>query len=225
MSEGPTMDKLTRLREQLGTKLVNHAQVMPSAGVSTGWTPLDTYLSSNGFPKAALSLLISEAGGATTLWSKSAARLTARGLWAAWVNDHSSELTPWNLRQHNADLSKILWVAAPIDIKQTLWTLQELMSLCLFEMIGCDLGRQFLREHQILKLKKLAMRYQTAVVLFSSNKAIHISSFYSLAMQFTSDEVIVHRALHRPTPHFLGRRDFYADTLPQLTAGRRALGR
>jgi hypothetical protein len=117
----------------------------------------------------------------------------------------------------------LLSVSSPRDDKQLLWALQELMSLCLFEMVGCDLGPLRLREHQVLKLKKLAMRYQTALVLFSST--LTLSPFYSLVLHFHGRDVVVRRALHRLTPHTLERRDLYADTLPQLATGRRALGR
>jgi recombination protein RecA len=101
--------------------------------------------------------------------------------------------------------------------------MQELMSLCLFESIACDLGDMRLKEHQILKLKKLAMRYQTAVVLISHAKNVLQSPFYSLILHFLKDQVIVTRALQRQVPFILERRDLYADTLPLLAAGRRAL--
>ena len=51
----------------------------------------------------------------------------------------------------------MMW-SSSVDSKQLLWAMQELMSLCLFEMIGCDLGALRLKDHQLLKLKKLAMR-------------------------------------------------------------------
>jgi hypothetical protein len=123
------------------------------------------------------------------------------------------------------DLSKLLVVSQPKDTKQLLWAMQELMSLCLFEMIGCDLGGMRLKEHQVLKLKKLAMRYQTAVVLITHARKAPVlhSPFYSLIMGFERHQVTVNRALHRPAPFTLERRDLYADTLPLLAAGRRAL--
>lgn len=218
--ERPTLGDL---RRELGVKLVDSGQVAPPPGVPTGWGNLDRYLLWNGFPKSSLSLLVSEAGGATSLWMQSAASITKNKQWVAWINENGTSLTPWSLRHKGVDLSKLLCVSQPIDTKQLLWAMQELMSLCLFEMIGCDLGGVMLREHQILKLKKLAMRYQTAVVLFSSNPRVLKSSHYSLIMHFERDHVRVDRALHRPTPHILERRDLYADTLPQLAAGRRAL--
>lgn len=225
MSKEILLSKLDELREKLGSHLVQGRQVSAHAGVKTGWAALDEFVAWRGFPKGAVSLLISEAGGATTLWTQAAARLNSEGRWAAWVNAPDNEITPWNLRREKVNLGKLLWVGAPADHKQTLWALQELMSLSLFEMIGCDLGRSALKEHQVLKLKKLAMRYQTAVVLFTTNTMAFRSSFYSLILGFQKERVNVFRALHRPTPHALERRTLYADTLPLLTAGSRALGR
>lgn len=214
---------IAQLKSELGMHLRTPEQVSAIPGVATGWPQLDGFLLGRGFPKGALSLLISEAGGATTLWEQSAAQITGRGQWVAWINGPDEQLTPWSLRQRGVDLRKLLSVSAPIDIKQTLWALQELMSLCLFELIGCDIAAQNLRAHQVLKLKKLALRYQTSLVIFSSSPRVLQSPFYSLILQFQKHHVTVNRALHRPTPHTLERRDLYADTLPQLAAGRRAL--
>lgn len=217
------IERIQELRRELGPKLITSEQVAPPPGVASGWPKLDRFLLWHGFPKSSVSLLIAEAGGATTLWLKSAAEVTRRGQWAAWINDPETSLTPWSLRHRGADLSKLLYIEPPADERQLLWALQEIMSLGLVEMIGCDLGAWSLREHQILKLKKLALRYQTALVFITKKQPSRLSSFFSLILSFASDQVIVHRALHRPTPHTLERRDLYADTLPQLAAGRRAL--
>jgi hypothetical protein len=223
VSEAEGANNLARLKQELGVLLVTPEKVAPVAGLSTGWPQLDRYLLWNGFPKNALSLLVNESGGATTLWERAAAQITQRKQWVAWINGPQTELTPWTLRQRGVDLSRLLCVSSPTDVKQTLWALQELMSLGLFEMIGCDLGMQMLREHQVLKLKKLALQYQTSVVFLTHAPAVVRSSFYSLVLQFQNKQVIVNRALHRQTPYTLERRDLYADTLPQLAAGRRAL--
>lgn len=215
---------LADLKIKLGPRLLRSEQVAAAPGIPTGWLALDNYLLWSGFPKGAVSLMVSEAGGATTLWQQSAARITQRKQWVAWINGPLSQLTPWSLRQRQVELSKLICVSQPTDVKQMLWVLQELMSLCLFELIGCDLGDARLREHQVLKLKKLAMRYQTGLVLFTSSPQALRSSFYSLVLHFSKNQVIVHRALHRSTPHFLERTDLHADTLPLLTTGRLALG-
>jgi hypothetical protein len=222
VSKRPQED-LEILKKELGPRLLRSEQVTPPPGLATGWANLDRYLLWHGFPKSSLSLLHSQAGGATSLWVRSAAGVTKRGQWAAWINDGESTLTPWVLRHRGVDLSKLLCVSQPSDVNQLLWALGELMSLCLFELIGCDLGGLSLREGQLLKLKKLAMRYQTAVVLISHAKRVRISPFYALVLEFGRHHVIAHRALHRHAPHTFERRDLYADTLPLLAAGRRAL--
>ncbi len=213
------------LKRELGPRLIGAEQVAPPPGLSTGWPKLDRYLLWQGFPVGEVSLMVSEAGGATTLWQRSAAKITAQQKWVAWVDGPQTQLTPWSLRHRGVDLAKLLYVSQPLDTKQTLWSLQELMSLCLFELIGCDLGNVWLNEHQVLKLRKLTMRYQTGLVLFTSSPAARVlkSSFYALILQFHDKNVTIHRAQHRPTPYTLERRDLYADTLPQLAAGRRAL--
>ena len=217
--------EMAELKLKLGDNLVRPEHLTPPAGLSTGWPKLDQYLLWNGFPKGEVSLLVSEAGGATTLWEKSAALVTQQKQWVAWIDGPSSRLTPWSLRHRRVDLSRLLCVSQPRDTPQILWALQELMSLCLFELVGCDLGHTWLREHQILKLKKMAARYQTGLVLLTSSPEAYVlkSSFYALILQFHKNQVIVNRAQHRPTPYILTRSDLYADTLPQLAAGRRAL--
>ncbi len=211
------------LKRELGPQLLRCEQVRPPDGVATGWPSLDRYILWRGFPKSAVSLLLNEAGGATSLWVRSAAGVTQKDQWVAWINNNDSVLTPWVLKNRNVKLAKLLCLSQPKDTKQLLWALQELMSLSMFEMIGCDLGQLQLKEHQVLKLKKLAMRYQTAVVLLSPNPRTLQSSFYSLILHFNRQRVNVLRALHRPTPYALERKDLYADTLPLLKAGRRAL--
>ena len=214
---------IEELRAELGSRLRTPEQIAPPPGLSTGWPGLDRFLLWHGFPRGAISLLVSEAGGATSLWAKSAASITRQGQWVAWVNDEHSALTPWVLTHHRADLGRVLCVSAPRDARQVMWAIQELLSLCLFEMIGCDLGQLKLSEPQLLKLKRLALHHQTAVVLTTRARLVSVSASCALVMQFGARRVSVSRALHRPTPFTLERRDLYADTLPTLRAGRRAL--
>jgi hypothetical protein len=219
----PPKISLDELKQELGSKLISGENIAPSPGVATGWSNLDRFLLWHGFPKGAVSLIVSEAGGASSLWMRSASLVTQSGQWVAWVNGPETQLTPWSLRHRQVNLSKMLWIEVPINIQQTLWVLQELMSLCLFELIGCDLGNQKLKESQVLKLKRLARRYGCAVVFISHVKHLVANPFYSLVLHFQRHHVTIERALHRPTPHNLERRDLYADTLPLLATGRRTL--
>jgi RecA/RadA recombinase len=200
--------------------LVTPERVQSLPGCPTGVAALDSFLLWNGFPKGALTLLSGEMGmGATRLWLQAAARLTQAGKWAAWLNGKESQLNGAALGKFK--LEKLFWVSSPVDLQQRLWATQELASLCLFDLIGCDLDGDFLKSGQILKLKKIALRYQVAVVLFSRAQKSH--PFFALAMEFENNKMAVTRALHRPTPYLMERRDLYADTLPLLTAGRNAL--
>lgn len=213
---------LEKLKEELLAKkaLVTPEQVASTPGCSTGWAPLDGFLIWQGFPKGALSLLTGEPGlGATRLWLQSAAKLTKEGKWVAWMNGEETQINGGGLK--NMDHSRMLWVSGAASVEQRLWALQELASLCLFDLIGCDLEKNYLRGGQLLKLKKLAMRYQVAVVLVSSKQRSH--PFFSFVLEFNKNNIVVARALHRPTPHQLERRELYADTLPQLATGRAAL--
>jgi len=191
-------------------------------GCPTGVASFDNFLLWKGFPKGALSLFNGEVGlGATHLWLQAAAQLTHAGKWAAWVNGGDSQLNGAAVKKLKLD--KMLWVSAPVDMKQKLWALQEICSLCLFDLVGCDLESDFLKTGQLLKLKKIALRYQVALVLFSRTQKSH--PFFSLAIEMTSKNLNVVRALHRPTPYLIERRELYADTLPQLAAGRNSFRR
>jgi hypothetical protein len=213
-------------KELHNLRFLTPEQVAPPQGVPTGMKQLDQFLLWKGFPKSAVSLISSPVGmGATTLWLSAAHEVTAKKQWVAWVNGPDTQLTPWSLSRRGVDRSRLLWVSPPRDLRQTLWALQELMSLSLFELIGCDLGAQTLKEHQILKLKKICMRYQTALVLVSSSSHLMKSSFFSLILDFQKNHISIERALHKPTPTTIERRQLYADTLPQLAAGRKALCR
>jgi recombination protein RecA len=213
--------RLSELKKTLGEgSLVTPEKVSSFPGCTTGFTSLDQFLLWKGFPKGALSLLTGEVGlGATRLWTQAAAQLTAEKRWAAWINGAESELNAAALKKMKFD--RLFWISAPVDLNQKLWALQEVCSLSLFDLIGCDLEGHTLRSGQILKLKKIALRYQVALVLFSRVQRSH--PFFSLVMEFRKNNIAVVRALHRPTPHLIERRELYADTLPQLAAGRKAL--
>lgn len=220
MSFATTNEAFVRLKSDLGVPNL-HPLAMAPDGVSTGWLALDRFLIWRGLPKGSVSLFCREAGGATTLFTQAAGLVTRQKRWVAWINDAESNLVPWHLRTKQVDLSRLLWISSPKNLKQTLWTLQEILSLELFDLIGCDLGNEDLAPHQVLKLKRLALRYQTSLVLMSRSHAVRAGPFYALILRFHKQNVRIVRALHRPTPYTLERRELYADTLPQLTTGRR----
>jgi hypothetical protein len=214
---------LAELKKQLGeSALVAPEKVQSRPGCATGIASFDNFLLWKGFPKGALSLIQGEVGlGSTHLWLQAAAQLTHAGKWAAWINGKESQINGAAARKLKLD--KFICISAPADLRQRFWALQEVCSLCLFDLVGCDLESESLKIGQILKLKKIALRYQVALVLFSRTQKTH--PFFSLAIEMTSKNLKVVRALHRPTPHLIERRELYADTLPQLAAGRNAFRR
>lgn len=214
---------LAELKRLLGeSAFTTPEKVSSQPGCPTGLTSFDNFLLWKGFPKGALSLVTGEVGlGTTHLWLQAAAQLTHAGKWVAWINGGESELNGAAIKKLN--LERLLWVSSPVDVKQKLWAMQEVCSLSLFDLVGCDLEEHRLKSGQILKLKKIALRYQTALVLFSrTQKSL---PFFSLAIEMTPQHLCVVRALHRPTPYLIERRELYADTLPLLAAGRSAFRR
>ena len=209
------------LKAELGPLLIAADRVQPRMGLRTGWTALDEYLIWQGLPKGALSLFVGLSGlGATTLWAQAAAQVTAKKQWCAWISAGDIGLCPWALRKLGVDFRHFMVVGPPRDGEQLLWALQEIISLSLFELIGCDLGEVRLRGHQFVKLRQLAQRAGVAVVILSPRPFPNATTNFPLILEFSAGGVRLARALHRPTPFVLPRRDTYADLMPLLTQGR-----
>lgn len=197
-------------------------EIKAPGGVSTGISSLDQYLFWHGIPKGALSAFCGEPGlGSTSLWIQVAAKITQRKKQASWVEDHSSKLNPWFLKKQNVSLKNLFWVSPPKDLKQKMWVLQELMSLDCFELIGCPLKEGIIKDHHILKLKKLARNHQVALVFLTERPWSH--PHLSLSLGFQKEQITILRALHRPTPHRFKRRELYAHTLPEFISEREAI--
>lgn len=212
---------LEQLKSKLGGKLVNSNLVKPQEGIPTGLAELDHFLLWKGLPRGAVSLLVSSLGrGATSLWSQTAAPLTQQKKWVAWINSTNAELCPWSLHQAGANFSRVLVVSPPDGIKNISWILQELLSLSLFEMIGCDLGGSCLSDKDLARLSRQTRKFDTALILSSTNPLIRRSSLYSLILNFNAKQIGVERALHRPTPHFIVKENSYENLMRQLTQDR-----
>lgn len=209
---------IDQLKKNLASQLIHPDQVKIKQGIPTGFMELDQFLPWNGFPQGGLSLILSSLGrGGTTLWSHASAKLTQQKKWVAWINSTSAELCPWSLKQSGADLSRLLVVSISNNFKNLLWVIQELLSISLFEFIGCDLGPCLLLEKDIQRLSRQARRFNTALVFISTNTFIQRSSFYHLILNFNGSLIKVERARHRLTPHLISRKNFYANLMPQLT--------
>jgi recombination protein RecA len=197
-------------------------QLLPPEGLSTGHSSLDQFLLWKGLPKGALSSFSGEWGqGTTSLWMQTAAPLTKNSKHVAYIAPADTALNPWGLKRLGVCLNRLFWISPPQNLKQKLWILQELCSLDLFEMIGCPLGGDFLKDHHLLKLKRLARRHKTAVVFLSRKPWTH--SYLSLSLHLQENNLSVLRALHRPTPHVFERRELYAHTVPEFVSERKSL--
>lgn len=240
---------IEQLKDLLGDKLCTPEQVRAPEGVATGFQDLDRYLFGHGLPKGALTLLSGAIGtGATSLWIEAASRLVAQGKWVAWVNN-DIPLSPLPLHQKGVNLGHFVSIqpdvesyvsadgsydsAEPIDEtkranKSLFFILQELLSSSLFELIGCDLGRQRIKEHQLRKLQAQARDANVALVFLSQDSNVlrqtHLSSTpikravyrgsaaqaFSLILEFGKKQITVERALHRQVPHRFPRSVSYA---------------
>jgi hypothetical protein len=219
------------LRAELGPLLIPADRVRPYAGVATGWAAFDEFVIWQGLPKGALTLFSGSPGfGATTLWAQAAARVTAAtdgggaNRWAAWVSGPEARLCPWALKKTGVDFRRLLVVGAPKDEEQLVWALREILTLSLFDLVGCDLGGLRLSASHLVKIKRLVEQARCALVLLSSRPLPFSSSSFAVALEFRASGVRLSRALHRPTPLVLPRRDTYADLMPEL-AQVRAAGR
>jgi hypothetical protein len=213
------------LKAELGTQLIPADRVKPHMGVPTGWRAFDEFVLWHGLPKGALSLFYGASGfGATTLWSQTAALVTQNNRWCTWISSSREELCPWALKKLGVNFRHFMLVGAPRNSDQLLWALQEVLSLSLFEFIGCDLGDIRLRAHQLVKIKRLVQRAQCSLVLLAPRPFPYATSTFAVVMEFMTDGVRLSRALHRPTPFVLPRRDSYADLMPELAQVRAARG-
>lgn len=188
-------------------------------GVPTGLMELDQKLAWGGFPKGAISLLYGDAGvGVLQLWLQSAVQLTKQNRWVAWIDGTRTRLCPWWLYQQKADLSRWLTLHGPKNAstqpgsRKLVWVIDQLMDSHLFDLIGCDLDSRQLNERSLLKLQRHARQSQVALVLVAPTLALK-SSFYAMVVHVTREKLCVERALHRPTPFTLPRRNTYAHSL------------
>lgn len=221
---------LEDLKKEMGTLLKEPSLLTPPEGLATGHTPLDQFLLWKGLPKGEMSCLTGPPGtGATTLWIQTAQKTIDQKKWVAWINS-SSQLMPASLLVHKVDLNKVLVVQKPETPQELYWILQELISSCLFETIGCHLNEtlQSLPIHFLKKLRNHSRIHKVALVFICnhslSSKLDPIrSALCALILKFQKNQIQVHRALHRPTPTLLTWRLQHADSVYQLADEQRPL--
>lgn len=224
-SEATSKSVLHCLKEELASHLRTSHQLSYAKGLSTGSPALDQALCWQGLPQGELSLLSGLRGsGATSIWSQTALQVTKNKKWVAWVNTTELNLCPWPLQRKGCDFSKMLCVSSPsFTRKKLFWALEEMISASLFNIIGCQIDKNFFKESQLLILKQLARRFHMALVFIDLSSQLPTSSAYSLVLRFQKQNVLIERALHRHTPQTIPRRQLYAHPLPQLANFRKAL--
>jgi hypothetical protein len=208
-----------------GMKLIDPQNLKSSSGVGTGWSALDSFVASGGFPCGEISLVEAPEGlGALTLWLEAAALLTQNNSRVAWLNSALDDREPFELHppaalHRGVDLQKLFLVNLPASQKR-LWVLQELLNSKLFSLVGCDLGEVRIPLRECRSLLTQARRSGAAVVFFdraptasSAKKAFPspARSIASLVLKFESSGVEIIRAAHRPVPQHLQRRDRHVD--------------
>lgn len=218
------------LRLKHGLKLVEPENIKTTKGISTGWSALDSFVTSGGFPCGELSLLEGAEGlGALTLWLEAASRLTDRGQRVAWLNRSEDDRDTFQLHASAAasrgvDLQKIFLVKTPTRQLRS-WVLQEILASRLFSLVGCDLGEAYIPLRECRSLLMQARRSGAAVVLFHRRRKLTAQespasrSLASLVLNFDvptdhqpmTGFVEVLRAAHRPVPHSLQRRNRHVD--------------
>ena len=202
---------VNELRELFSAHLRDADRLKKPEGIATGLGPLDRFLFWRGLPKGGLSLLNGALGsGATSLWLEAANVALREGRWVAWVNGEVP-LSPLSLYHKGAALERFVSIEKP-ETKKLFWLLQELMASSLFDLIGCDLDRFSLREHQARKLQAQAREAKLALVFLSRLESPRgsLASVFSLIVGFEKRRIRVERALHRPTPHSFPRSVHYA---------------
>jgi recombination protein RecA len=223
-------EKIKSLQNTFASHLASAEKLKRAEGIPTETSSLNQYLFWGGIPKGSISLFKGEIGsGATSLWLEAATRVIRSGRWAAWVNS-DVPLCPLPLYHRGVDLQRFVSVDASsrdsesLCLQKKLYSVQELISSSLFDLIGCDLGNQRLKEHQLKKLQTHARQANVALVFITqtsrSSDGISIapngknhrtwqndpnSSFYSLIIQFEPKQFVIERAQHRPVPHRLSR--------------------
>lgn len=209
---------LSHLRNILGNSLKSLDQLRPPMGLPTGLAPLDDFLLWRGFPKGELSLIQGESGsGGTSLCLHAIAKLQQQQRWAAWINS-GQELLPVSLQQYGVRLDRLLVVKEPDTQQKLFLTLQEMISSCLFDLIGCHFSEFTLKNHQLVKLKNLARQHQVALLFICPVADRVVPALFSLIIDCQRDFITVRRALHRPTPFSIEGGSLHAHLMSQLSS-------
>ena len=197
---------IAQIKNELASQLIEHESLKRPEGVPSGEPALDEFLESSGFPKGELSLIQAPLGmGCSSLFARSAQLTLQQKKYVAWMSGEF-RFNPSGLAQLDVDYSRFFSVTSPKDEKLFLWTLQELLSSSIFDLIACDLGSLQLRHSQWQKILRATRQYKTALVFLNHTPISPPHSLFAVAIKIENQYLRIERALHRPTPHLIHRR-------------------
>jgi hypothetical protein len=205
---------LLEIRKELSGQLLKAQELRPPEGVATGLQQLDDFLLWQGLPLGHLSLFYGDVGtGRTSLWLRSAAQVLAKGGWCCWINSEH-QLRPDPSLFQPGDLARLLIVQPPPERKKVLFSLQEVCSSQIFDLVGVDVDSLRLTTSDGVRLQKWARQNKLALVLISRSRPLP-AELMSFILNFNSPLPKVERALHKPTPYFL-QRPYHENSLSEI---------
>ncbi len=213
-----------QLRQRFGGVIRQTNQVVPLSGCATGWARLDQQLLWKGLPFGELTQCVGSLGmGGTLLWLKTALGVLRSGRWAAWISTNDICLHPAWLEQQKIGLQHLLMIKVPHSSEIQRQVLHEVLSAQLFDLVGfAGSIRSFSPSH--MQQIKVFCRSAKVALCFVHTQHQRVLADFALSFLFTRDSLVIERALHRPTPIFLPRKELYENFMHQLAAPRAALG-
>ena len=202
---------LEALKQELSSLLISSDRIRTPQGLPSGLIALDGFLETQGLPRGEMSLLISPPGSGGTSFCLQLLRLNLPDLgYAAWVSSKSHLFAPHVARTH-LDLKKILLVRRPEKARSFFWILEEVLATETFGCVICHLETNPLSNKQFIKLKRIARQKNICLIFLVSADLLGSIDEFAVVMKFSFRQLLVLRALHRPTPFLIEMHPF-----PQL---------
>jgi cell division inhibitor SulA/protein ImuA len=156
------------------------------SGVATGFRELDRALYGGGWPRAALTELLSERSGIgeLRLLAPLLATLAAQQLWQLWINPPFIPYAP-ALLQHGIDPSRLVIVRA--DARQQLWACEQALRSAACGAVLYWPGAP-LRYGELRKLQVAAGAQQCAGFLLRDSRSAPQTSPAALRLQLSADD-------------------------------------
>lgn len=215
-------ENLVALKNKISDQLLEADRLSPLPGVSTGLQQLDHFLPNGGFPKQQLTLVKSLKGwGATSFWFRSAQILVSQKKWSCWI-ECDSVLHPQSLPSTFVDRSRLLIVHPPKDNKKAFFSLKEILSSELFELVGVDFTELNFSTFHWAQILKLVEKHHVALVVLNEQQPRCPHHFFSLVLQWTPEKIVVEKVRQRAVP-FVIRRSLHESFMSQISQKSTAL--